>query len=139
MHTDIKPYIDDYGNIKHSTQETIRVMPKYKYKGLLQFTTLHSQLMPAVNTIKTLTPLRVLVNLMLLNTTSEGGSTVNIKQTELSKLSGIARPEISRALKLLKEQAIITEYSRGTITLNPKYIWKGNLNLREEAIENLPK
>lgn len=134
----IKPYIDKFGNIKHSDDMTIRLMPKYKHKGILQYTQVHSNFIEGALHLHTLASVKVLLALISVNgSILSAGNKVNISQKQLASMINISQPEVCLALKLLKEHNLIVNYSRGFIELNPEYIWKGNLNLREDRIQEL--
>jgi len=134
----IKPYIDKYGNIKHSDNVTIRLMPKYKYKGILQYTQVHSEFINEALQIHTLAAMKVLLALIsingsMLNSTNK----VSVTQKQLADITNIPQSGVCNALKVLRERNLVVKQSRGFIELNPSYVWKGNLNLREERIEEL--
>lgn len=134
----IKPYIDDFGNVIHSSDSRVRVMPKHKHKGLLQFTQVHTELGEVVFKLNSLAAFKVLVALITLNAKVNADSNIVIAtQAHLAAYAGITQSEVSRGLKSLKEHSIIIDYSRGKVEINPRYVWKGNLNDREEVLENL--
>lgn len=134
----IKPYIDKFVNIKHSDNMTIRLMPKYKHKGILQYTQVHSNFIEGALHLHTLASVKVLLALISVNgSIVSTASKVHMSQKQLASMVGIYQPEVSVALKLLKEHNLIVNYSRGFIELNPEYVWKGNLNLREGRIQEL--
>ena len=136
----IKPYIDNFGNIKHSSDTNIRIMPKYRYKGILQFTQVHSAFIEDALQIHTLASMKVLLALISLNASIlNTENKVIVTQKQLAVLIKSSQCEVSKALKNLKELNLLISYSRGEVTLNPNYIWKGNLNIREEKLFELRK
>lgn len=138
MKVQIKPYIDDFGNVVHSPDSRVRVMPKHKHKGLLQFTQVHTELSEAVFKLNSLASFKVLLGLVTLNAKVNADSNVVITtQANLAAYSGITQSEVSRGLKALKDQRIILDYCRGRVEINPRYVWKGNLNDRETLLESL--
>ncbi len=134
----IKPYIDKHGNIKHSDNVTIRLMPKYKHKGILQYTQVHSEFINEALQIHTLAAMKVLLTLISINGSMlNSANKVRVTQKQLSDITNIPQSGICNALKVLREHNLVVKQSRGFIELNPSYVWKGNLNLREERIEEL--
>lgn len=142
MQPEIKsiPYIDKFGTIIHDSSQVVKVMSRYEYKGILQYTQVHYELIEILSTLRTLTPLRTLLQLILLNAKSGASDNlVKITQTELAKILLVTQPDVSKALITLQEVGFIVGKARGIITLNPRYVWKGNLNSRQESIEQFSK
>ena len=53
--------------------------------------------------------------------------TIFIKQSEIATAIGSTQQVVAKSLATLLEKEFLLNYSRGKVTLNPLYIWKGNL------------
>lgn len=58
---------------------------------------------------------------------------------DIAKTLSIATPEVSRCLKVLEQSTFILSKGYGFVVLNPKYVWKGTLQDREQEMKLLSK
>lgn len=53
--------------------------------------------------------------------------TIFIKQSEIAAAIGSTQQVVAKSLATLLEKEFLLSYSRGKVTLNPLYVWKGSL------------
>ena len=131
------PHFDNHGNLMapHNYSISYRErLPKnhYPIKYVMVFTEVSS----ALASLKSLQACKVYDTLLSLLSTQTYDSPYVVKAYQ-KDIADVAN--VSKHCKALKEAGLILNISKGYITLNPLYVWKGPLVDRQRALEELNK
>lgn len=121
--------------------KVVSYMDKHKYRSI-GWVAYFAEIEPIILQITSMVTIRVwhiLLKKLATTPSSRNSSTVYVEQKHIAAQLGIVEPSVTKAIADLKRRGLIItlpEKKRKQVTLNPLYVWNGNLKLWQETVED---